>query len=408
MNIAPLRTDKGAERAPFIAPATIEIRHLVFDMCASHDLKANGVYNVARQIASEQRAAGHSVSIVFLRNEDRVVPEEGSEVPIAFLTLEGAKLLGRRISMSSDLLDAISAPGEKPLFFHIHTARQPMLVPVVMRLRKLNIPYAITVHGRYSHLDEGGGGAKRRLSNLYLHHVERRLLEGARFVQGVSREECDLIRRVAPRARVKFVQNAAYSSHFEGTPPAERIAPSERFPLFGFLGRYEIEHKGLDLLVGGFAAYRHTGGKGRLVMVGTGPAREDVIARAGELGVADHVEAGGPRFGAEKKQALASWDYFVMPSRFEGMPVGALEAALAGLPLIVTAETGLRDEVTQFGAGIGIDGLTTGAVAAALAAAEARGAEEWRHMSASARRLALSHGDWTEIAANLVSLYQGA
>ena len=372
MNTLPLRSELVLDRSASADAAPIEIRHLVFDGCADHDLQANGVYNVARQIASEQAAAGQKVKIIFLREEERQVPKEGPGVPIVFLTLNGRKLLGRRISMTSEMLDAITAPSDKPLFFHIHSARQPMLVPVIFRLRKLGIPYAMTIHGRYAHLEDGGEGAKRRLSNLYLHHVERRILEGARFVQGVSRKECDLIRRIAPQARVEFVQNAAYSSHFEGTPPSERMAPTPDFPVFGFLGRYEIEHKGLDLLVGGFAAYRKAGGKGRLELVGTGPARDDAIALARELGVGQFVVAEGPRYGAEKARTFASWDYFVMASRFEGMPVGALEAALTGLPLIVSAETGLRGEVDQFHAGFAIGRLTAEAVAIALLQAEAR------------------------------------
>ncbi len=405
MNTVPLRSEPVVDRAAPVS-SKMEIRHLVFDMCATHDLKANGVYNVARQLASEQLAAGESAKIVFLRNEDRQIPKEGNEIPISFLTFDGHKLLGRRISLSSELLDAITAPSDKPIFFHIHAARQPMLVPIIRRLRKLDIPYAMTVHGRYSHLEEGGEGAKRRLSNLYLHHVERRILEGARFVQGVSRDECALIKRIAPRARVEFVQNAAFSSRFGGMPNIARTGPTPNFPLFGFLGRYEIEHKGLDLLVAGFAAYRRAGGKGRLEMVGTGPKREDVAALARELGVAEFVDAHGPRYGADKARTLASWDYFVMSSRFEGMPIGPLEAGLMGLPLIMSEETRLREEVAEFGAGIGIGALNAEAIGQALMKAERQTPESWMSMSAAARRLALSHGDWSRIAADLVSLYQ--
>jgi len=401
-----LKSETAFNRSPS-APLEKDIRHLVFDMCASHDLKANGVYKVARRLAAEQLAAGENARIVFLREAAREIPNETSEVPIEFLTLAGHKLLGRRISMNGDILDAITTPGSQPLFFHIHAARQPMLLPVIMRLRKLRIPYAMTIHGRYSHLGDGTGSPKRRLSGLYLQHVERRVLEGALFVQGVSLAECALIRRIAPRARVEFVPNAAYSSRFEGIPPApQRTSPSPDFPVFGFLGRYEIEHKGLDLLIGGFAAYRAAGGKGRLELVGTGPARDKIAARALELGVAEFVSPNGPRFGAEKARTLAAWDYFVMPSRFEGVPIGALEAGLAGLPLIVSAETGLREESAKFQAGVGISALMPEAVAQALLQAERQTAADWVRMSAAAYRMALSIGDWTTIAADVVSLYR--
>lgn len=400
-------TDPGRV-APF-SPSRMDIRHLVFDMCAAHDLEANGVYNVARQLAAEQTAAGESARIIFLREKNREMPSEPPDVPMQVLTLAGREVLGRRVSINADILDAMTTPGSGPPFFHIHAARQPLLVPVVLRLRKLGIPYAMTIHGRYSHVFDRHNRPTHRLSSLYLQHVERRVVEGARFVQGVSAAECELIRRIAPRARVELVPNAAYSSRFEGQPHApQRASPSSRFPVFGFLGRYEIEHKGLDLLIAGFAAYRSAGGKGQLGLVGTGPARETVAAQARELGVAEFVTIDGPRFGAEKARTLAAWDYFVMPSRYEGVPIGALEAGLAGLPLLVTAETGLREPVAGFGAGFGIDALTPDAVAQALMQAERCTADAWLRMSEAAYRMALSIGDWTTIAAQLVSLYRRA
>jgi hypothetical protein len=79
---------------------------------------------------------------------------------------------------------------------------------------------------------------------------------------------------------------------------------------------------------------------------------------------------------------------------------------LAGLPLIVTAEIGLRDEVAKFEAGVGIADLSAKAVGDALLQAERQSPESWTRMSVAARRLALSQGDGTKIAADFVSLYR--
>jgi glycosyltransferase involved in cell wall biosynthesis len=291
----------------------------------------------------------------------------------------------------------------------MHAGREPLLLPVMLRLRKLGIPYAMTIHGRYSHLFDNSGRPTRQLPLLYLKHVERHVLEGAHFVQAVTLAESAIIKRIAPRARVVLISNAAYSSRFDGEPRAlERVSPSPNFPVFGFLGRYEIEHKGLDLLVDGFAAYRQAGGKGRLELVGTGPKRDVVSALASERNVAEHVTVDGPRFGDEKARLLAQWDYFVAPSRFDVAPTGPLQGAFAGLPLIVSAETGLREEVQSFGAGVGIEQLDAGAIGKALLKAERCSAAEWAAMSTAARRMSVAIGDWTAVAAKLASLYRGA
>jgi glycosyltransferase involved in cell wall biosynthesis len=406
MNVLLEKRKADAEATPS-SPVGMDIRHLAFDACAGHDLKANGIYNVARRLAAEQLAAGESARIMFLREKSREMPNEPSDLPMDVLTLAGREVLRRRVSINSDILEALTAGDSRAQFFHIHSARQPLLVPIVWWLRKRGIPYAMTIHGRYSHVFDDNKSLKRRLSTLYLRQVERRILEGAQFVQGVSAAECDIIRRIAPKARVILVPNAAYSSHFEGVPPAPgRTAPSSRYPVFGYLGRYEIQHKGLDLLIAGFARYRAAGGKGVLELAGTGPAREQVAALARDLGVADFVTIDGPRFGEDKTRTLASWDYFVMPSRFEGVPIGALEAGLAGLPLLVSVETGLRESVNEFHAGVGIDALTPDAVAQAMTTAERYNAGEWASMSEAAYRMALSIGDWTAISARLSALYR--
>ena len=138
----------------------------------------------------------------------------------------------------------------------------------------------------------------------------------------------------------------------DGSPPApSRSAPSSEFPRFGYFGRLEIEHKGLDLLVEGFARYRHNGGRGHLAIFGTGPAFEKLAGLITASGASDWVTLDGPRFGEAKFEALRSWDYLVMPSRFDGMPIAALEAALVGLPLLVSPATGLGELIETYGAG---------------------------------------------------------
>lgn len=71
-----------------------------------------------------------------------------------------------------------------------------------------------------------------------------------------------------------------------------------------------------------------------LVMLGRGPLRETLRARASELGVADRV-----RF-VESAVRIAPYfelaDAFLFPSLLEGLPVAVLEAMCARLPVIVS------------------------------------------------------------------------
>jgi glycosyltransferase involved in cell wall biosynthesis len=388
--------------------APLDIRHIVIDEC-HHPLRANGVYHVARMLALEQTKAGDVARIELLRARQEEMDGNVFDVRTDLLPLEGGKLLGRSVRLAPQIVTTMVAGAGLRTIFHIHSARQALLWFLSRELRRRGFAYAITVHGRYSHLYDQSGKTTRWLPLLYVKTAERAVLNVARFVQAVSEAEKKIIQRIAPHANVQVIPNAAFSSALSGAPPPPpRSARRPQFPHFGYCGRYEIEHKGLDLLIEGFAIYRQRGGKGLLTLIGTGPAREQIAAMAAHFEVGAFVEVGGPKFGEEKKTALKTWDFFVQPSRFDGIPIGALEAAFLGLPLIVTAGTGLREEVASFDAGVPIDEMTAEAVARAFEAAEAVDPDAWARKSRNAFTMAKSIGDWTKVAERLRSLYERA
>jgi glycosyltransferase involved in cell wall biosynthesis len=98
-----------------------------------------------------------------------------------------------------------------------------------------------------------------------------------------------------------------------------------------FVGRLDIEHKGLDLLID---AWRRVGAEIPLVIAGEGPDRpalEEMIARAGLTGT---VRLLGRVEGPAKRQAFAGSRFVLVPSRYETFGLAALEAMAAGKPLI--------------------------------------------------------------------------
>ncbi len=403
-----LLSETNGRSEPAAAPdvrAVLDIRHVVIDDLSPHPSAANGIHHVVRRIAREQIAMRDDARIIFLR-PGRDGQAAATELPTLVLPLDGPRFAGHVIGLVPQVITALTAGAGPHTMFHIHTARQPLLLALVRQLTRRDLAFGITVHGRYSHVIDGHGRVTNWRSALYLRLIERNAIEKARFVQAVSNAEADIIRRLAPRARICVIPNAAYSSALDGVPVLpRRTASFAAFPTFGYCGRYEIVHKGLDLLIEGFAAYRRQGGRGKLVLIGTGPARDVIAAMAQTLGVTEAVEIHGPCFGEDKRRLMQSWDFFVQPSRFDGVPIAALEAALSGLPLIVSTETGLAGAITSAGAGIVIRNLTATAVAAAFAAASAMLPDGWNRMAASAHAMAVEIGDWTPIAESLRRLY---
>ena len=85
----------------------------------------------------------------------------------------------------------------------------------------------------------------------------------------------------------------------------------------------------------------------RLTLIGSGPMEGRLRARAGLLGLGDRVEFRKPVAGEEKQRTFAEHDLLILPSVTEISPNVALEAVSAGLPVLLTEETGYRSEMSS-------------------------------------------------------------
>ena len=81
----------------------------------------------------------------------------------------------------------------------------------------------------------------------------------------------------------------------------------------------------------------------RLVVAGGGPRREEHAALAARLGVAPRVHLLGDVTPRDIADLLGACDLFVFPSSWETFGIAAVEAALAGLPIIAADLTVLRE-----------------------------------------------------------------
>lgn len=103
-----------------------------------------------------------------------------------------------------------------------------------------------------------------------------------------------------------------------------------------FIGRIEINQKGLDLLLNAFSKIKQLRGY-KLLIAGFGNEKEEGILKKiiEEMSLVEKVKFIG-RVGGEKKNKFFSEAAFVViPSRFESFSMVALEAFSYGLPAIV-------------------------------------------------------------------------
>ncbi len=108
----------------------------------------------------------------------------------------------------------------------------------------------------------------------------------------------------------------------------------EGVTLLGHVGRFS-KAKNQEFLLNVFAEYHRQEKDSRLVLVGGGPLLDEVKAKAAELKVEDCVLFIPPT--EEVNRWYMAMDVFVFPSQFEGFGLTALEAQLAGLPVVASS-----------------------------------------------------------------------
>ncbi len=86
----------------------------------------------------------------------------------------------------------------------------------------------------------------------------------------------------------------------------------------------------------------------RLLIVGDGPARQDLEALVGELGLHDKILFSGEVSWPDLNVYFSAADVFVLSTNYEGFGICVIEAACAGLPIVATA-LGALIELKQSG-----------------------------------------------------------
>ncbi|MEV7641822.1 glycosyltransferase family 4 protein [Streptomyces rubiginosohelvolus] len=131
-----------------------------------------------------------------------------------------------------------------------------------------------------------------------------------------------------------------------------------------------VPRKGQDTLIRALPAVLRSVPDAVLLLTGDGPYARTLQRLAADTGVADAVVLAGGRPHPEMPEHYAAADVFAMPCRtrrrgleVEGLGIVFLEAAAAGLPVLVGDSGGAPDTVRDGETGYLVDGRDTAAVA---------------------------------------------
>jgi glycosyltransferase involved in cell wall biosynthesis len=198
---------------------------------------------------------------------------------------------------------------------------------VAMReARRLGVPYIVAAYGVFFPriLDR-----KLRRKQLWNLSLERNLLRRALAIHLFFREEGEGLDRLGVDVPLIVVPT--------GFAPPPNVTWQGGGEYVLWLGRFDVQTKGLDLLLRGIQVLPPAE-RPRFLLHGPDwrGGRDVVSALISELGLRESVTVGEPVYGAEKWRLLSEAAAFVYPSRWDACPVSVLEATSIGVPTLTT------------------------------------------------------------------------
>jgi glycosyltransferase involved in cell wall biosynthesis len=231
---------------------------------------------------------------------------------------------------------------------------------------------------------------------------DRPMLRGARAIQVFDSRHTEWLRKLAVTTPTIEIPN--------GIDPQDVIPESDlRWNSNGpakliYLGRIDYFNKGLDVLLDSFASIRIVC-DARLTIQGPDDGDSQMLRlRAAKMRLGeDRIEFREPQFDRKATEILAEHDIFVLPSRFEGFGLSALEAMVSARVLLVPWSSGLAKHVRAAGCGVVVTPDAESVTKGIYELMEHR--PRWKEMGMAGREYALANFRWDRIAAELMVHY---
>ena len=338
----------------------------------------SGVCVVVPEYISAQKRLGHEVALLNVIDE----------------TIDGVDQVPfNRVRT----IDSLPAPFDRPDLVIFQECYRKEYLAIWPQLKRKEIPFIIVPHGELAKEAQQKKHIKKAVANFL---VFDRFISHASALQCLSKREYD---------NTSFGKRKIIATNGIHLPKKKTEKEAGDKVQITYIGRLDAYHKGLDLLVSAVKELHDFLQEKNVGISIYGPdyaGRFDHLKKlVSEACVGDLVSLNHEVSGEEKENILLNTDVFIQTSRFEGMPLGILEAMGYGIPCIATEGTTLAKTIADADAGWNA-GETADTIASTIRKCLSE-TDRWNEMGKNGRKLVESKYSWDMIMKDTLEQYKG-
>lgn len=268
-------------------------------------------------------------------------------------------------------------------------------IGVAKELNHNSVPYLIIPHGELGNEAQRKKYLKKKVANFLIFN---RFIKNAVAIQCLSDREAQCTR---------FGRKKIICTNGVPIPERRKTHFSDSGTRYLYVGRLDAYHKGLDIMIEaiGLVSQFLRDNDCRFELFGPDYQGrfEHVLSLIKDHNVGDIVSLHHEICGKEKTEKLLESDIFIQTSRFEGMPLGILEAMSYGIPCLVSEGTTLGALVSSSNSGWYAETDSKSVSEALKKAVKER--ENWLKYGGNARETVSKSFSWDMIAEKTIDEY---
>ncbi|TVP41712.1 glycosyltransferase family 4 protein [Candidatus Nitrosocosmicus arcticus] len=320
---------------PFFPPSIGGIANLVYNLCNALKFD-NNIHIITARNKNIRNSDRHNESI----------PRELTEIKSIYFPGWPYSTL-RNFSVPLDLgikINSIIKHGHFDII-HVHGHHYPISWIAIRSAYRYKIPTVLSLHGTYA-LNPKALGGRSLIEDLFNKYIFRKILSKCNVVIGGTKQIIEYAEKYStPYNKFRIVPNGV-NTHNYITNLTKKKEYRSKFNIHQdkvvilFLGRFDESKGALDFANAAKLLLKQVKNKIEVVMVGKGELESEIRACLKGMTNIKIIEWQS----ADKiHEIYIASDIYVLPSKFEGLPLTIIEAMTANLHIVYSNVGGVRD-----------------------------------------------------------------